>query len=663
MQILKEFGIYTKEETMNKNFKNIAIIFLLTLLGFTIITMMQKKPQDKVVPYSEFLKIVKGPASKKLALKIIDEEISGSYIDSRIDELSKALVTFKTVIPYNDPQLIPLLEERGISFEGEKPEDNIILKSLIGIIPWILVIGVVWFFMIRQLQNTGNRALSFGKSKAKLVGDSKEKVTFLDIAGIEEAKQELEEIIEFLKEPKKFQSIGAKIPRGVLLIGPPGTGKTLLAKAVAGEASVPFFSISGSDFVEMFVGVGASRVRDLFDQGKKNAPCIIFVDEIDAVGRLRGAGLGGGHDEREQTLNQILVELDGFEANDGVIMIAATNRPDVLDPALLRPGRFDRQVIVDIPDIRGREAILGVHSRKTPLSKNVNLKVIARGTPGFTGADLANLINESALLAARKNKKRISMEELEEAKDKVLMGPQRKSLIISDSEKEIIAVHESGHTIVGSLLPNAEPVHKVTIIPRGRALGLTQHLPEEDRILHNRSYYLDLIAVLYGGKVAEEIKFGETTTGASNDLERASNVARKMVTEWGMSDKIGSIRYSDSNDQIFIGREIAKHKNYSEATAIAIDGEIKAILDVCYKKAQNLINKNKKKWEGLARGLLDRETLDANDINAIIKGKSLPPLKTASSKNGDSSGSPVSKKRDSRTEKKIGVLKPQPSAS
>jgi cell division protease FtsH len=643
---------------MNKNFKNIALIFLLTLLGFTIITMMQKKPEEKAIPYSEFLKIVKEPAYKDIDLKIIGKEIIGTYIDTKRGDRGEALI-FKTFIPYNDPQLIPILEKRGIAFKGEKPEDNMILKSLIGIIPWILVIGIVWFFMIRQLQNTGNRALSFGKSRAKLAGESKRKITFLDIAGVEEAKEELQEVIEFLKEPKKFQSIGAKIPRGVLLVGPPGTGKTLLARAVAGEAGVPFFSISGSDFVEMFVGVGASRVRDLFDQGKTKAPCIIFIDEIDAVGRLRGAGLGGGHDEREQTLNQILVEMDGFETNDGVIIIAATNRPDVLDPALLRPGRFDRQVVVDIPDIRGREAILNVHIKEIPLSQDVVLKVIARGTPGFTGADLANLVNEAALLAARKNKKRVNMEEFEEAKDKVLMGPQRLSMIISDAEKEIIAFHEAGHAVLGFLMPHAEPVHKVTIIPRGRALGLTQHLPEVDRMLHNRSYYLTLITVLYGGKIAEEIKFGETTTGAANDLERASTIARKMVTEWGMSEKLGSIRFIEGNDQIFIGREIARHKNYSEATAIAIDTEIKIVLDSCYKNAQNLIKKNKKKWEAIAQGLLERETLDGNDLKLLVKGKTLPPIKGGDSQKPDSDKKISENKKD----KEIGVLKPQPTVS
>lgn len=616
---------------MNKNFKNIALLFFIILLGFVILSLVQKKTDQKSIPYSQFLQIIQDSQYKDIDLKIVDKEISGTYIISR----DKPPVAFKTFIPYNDPRLIPLLEKRGITFKGEKEDENVILKSLISIIPWILIIGIVWFFMIRQLQSTGNRALSFGKSRAKLMNESKKKVTFEDIAGVKEAKEELEEIIEFLKEPKKFQGIGAKIPRGVLLVGPPGTGKTLLARAVAGEAGVPFFSISGSDFVEMFVGVGASRVRDLFDQGKKSAPCIIFIDEIDAVGRLRGAGLGGGHDEREQTLNQILVEMDGFETNDGVIIIAATNRPDVLDPALLRPGRFDRQVVVDIPDIGGREKILEVHAKKTPLSKDVDLHVIARGTPGFSGADLANLVNEAALLAARRDKKRIGMEEMEEAKDKVLMGPQRRSMIISPEEKELIAFHEAGHAIVGYLLPNAEPVHKVTIIPRGRALGLTVNLPEEDRILHNKSYYLDLLKVLYGGKVAEEIRYGDTTTGSSNDLERASNIARKMVTEWGMSERVGSISFAEGNDQVFIGRDFARQKHYSEATAELIDAEVKFILDGAYKATSSLIKKNKKRWETLASELLEKETLEAVDIKRIMENKELTPAKGRSAKEND----------------------------
>ena len=499
------------------------------------------------------------------------------------------------------------------------------LKGLLNFLPWLLFFGFIWFIMIRQIQSTGNKALSFGKSRAKLNPELKTKVTFEDVAGVNEAKVELQEIIEFLKDPKKFINIGARIPTGVLLMGPPGTGKTLLAKAIAGEAGVPFFSISGSDFVEMFVGVGASRVRDLFDQGKQSAPCIIFIDEIDAVGRLRGAGLGGGHDEREQTLNQLLVEMDGFETNEGVIIVAATNRPDVLDPALLRPGRFDRQVIVDTPDIKGREKILAVHTKKIPLSREVNLKTIARGTPGFTGADLANLVNEAALLTARKDKKRVGMEEMEEAKDKVLMGPERRSMLISDSEKKIIAYHEAGHTIMG-LLVGDDPVHKVTIIPRGRALGVTMQLPEEDRHIHTKEHWLNQIKILYGGRIAEEIIFNQTSTGASNDIERASDIARRMVCEWGMSERLGPLTFGKKNEQIFLGREISQHRDYSETTAEMIDEEVKMIIDSSRSEAKDIIEKNLDRFKEIAGYLIERETLDGEEIRMIMKGEKLPPL-------------------------------------
>ncbi|HNX60399.1 MAG TPA: ATP-dependent zinc metalloprotease FtsH, partial [Spirochaetota bacterium] len=471
--------------------------------------------------------------------------------------------------------------------------------------PWLIFFAFIWFIMMRQVQSTGSKAMSFGKSRAKLHAEMKNKVTFSDVAGVDEAKEELSEIIDFLKDPKKFSAIGAKIPKGVLLMGPPGTGKTLLARAIAGEAGVPFFSISGSDFVEMFVGVGASRVRDLFEQGKKNAPCLVFIDEIDAVGRLRGAGLGGGHDEREQTLNQLLVEMDGFESNEGVIIIAATNRPDVLDPALLRPGRFDRQVVVDTPDIKGREKILAVHSRKIPLVKDVNLKTIARGTPGFTGADLANLVNEAALLAARRNKKRVTMVEMEEAKDKVMMGPERRSMIISDSEKKIVAYHEAGHTMLGLVLAKDDTVHKVTIIPRGRALGLTMNLPKEEKRLHSKQYWLDRIVILFGGHVAEKIKFNETTTGSSNDIERATAIARSMVCEWGMSDKMGPLSFGKKDEQIFLGREMATHKNYSEATAVEIDTEIRMIVDSSYKRALTLLRDHLQNLHDLSECLIE----------------------------------------------------------
>ncbi len=484
--------------------------------------------------------------------------------------------------------------------------------------PLLFIIGI-WVFMLRQMQSGGNKALSFGKSRAKLLNNQQKRVTFKDVAGVEEAKEELQEIIEFLKEPQKFQKLGGRIPKGVLMMGPPGTGKTLLARAIAGEANVPFFSISGSDFVEMFVGVGASRVRDLFEQGKKNAPCIVFIDEIDAVGRHRGAGLGGGHDEREQTLNQLLVEMDGFESNDGVILIASTNRPDVLDPALLRPGRFDRRVVVSRPDVRGREGILKVHTRKIPLGEDVDISVIARGTPGFTGADLANLVNEAALNAARYNKKLVAMADFELAKDKVLMGAERKSMVISNEEKRVTAYHEAGHTLVGLKVPNADPVHKVTIIPRGMALGLTQQLPEGDRHNYSEEYLLGQIAILMGGRIAEETFLGGITTGASNDIERATELARAMVCEYGMSE-MGPLTFGKKEEQIFLGREIAQHRDFSEDTAIKIDNQVKQIVTTQYQRARNIIEENRDAMVRLSECLLERETLDAVEIRRIVAG-------------------------------------------
>jgi cell division protease FtsH len=491
-------------------------------------------------------------------------------------------------------------------------------NMLVMYAPFILIIAF-WIFMIRQMQSGGNKALSFGKSRAKLLSNQQKRVTFKDVAGVEEAKEELQEIIEFLKEPQKFQKLGGRIPKGVLMMGPPGTGKTLLARAIAGEANVPFFSISGSDFVEMFVGVGASRVRDLFEQGKKNAPCIIFIDEIDAVGRHRGAGLGGGHDEREQTLNQLLVEMDGFESNDGVILIASTNRPDVLDPALLRPGRFDRRVIVNRPDVKGREGILAVHTRKIPLGEDVDISVIARGTPGFTGADLANLVNEAALNAARYNKKVVAMHDFEWAKDKVLMGSERKSAVMSDEEKKTTAYHEAGHTIVGLKVPNADPVHKVTIIPRGMALGLTQQLPEGDRYTHTREYIEGSIAILMGGRLAEEIFLSKITTGASNDIERATELSRRMVCEFGMSN-LGPLTFGKKEEQIFLGREIAQHQDYSEDTAIKIDQEVKRIVMEQYERARQIILDHKDALDRLAQALLANETLDSVQIRRVVAG-------------------------------------------
>ncbi len=493
-----------------------------------------------------------------------------------------------------------------------------ILNILLLYAPMLLILGV-WIFMLRQVQSGGNKALSFGKSRAKLLNTQQKRVTFKDVAGVTEAKEELQEIIEFLKEPQKFQKLGGRIPKGVLMVGAPGTGKTLLARAVAGEANVPFFSISGSDFVEMFVGVGASRVRDLFEQGKKNAPCIIFIDEIDAVGRHRGAGLGGGHDEREQTLNQLLVEMDGFESSDGVIIMASTNRPDVLDPALLRPGRFDRRVVVSRPDVRGREGILKVHTRKIPLGEDVDITVVARGTPGFTGADLANLVNEAALNAARYNKKVVSMSDFELAKDKVLMGPERKSMVISESEKKITAYHEAGHTLVGLKVPNADPIHKVTIIPRGMALGLTQQLPEGDRHSYTQEYLLGQIAIFMGGRIAEDIFLGSITTGASNDLERATELARSMVCEYGMSG-LGPLTFGKKEEQIFLGREISQHRDYSEGTAIRIDAEVNTIVQGQYDRAYKIISENRDIMERLTHALLERETLDSVQIRRLVAG-------------------------------------------
>ena len=520
-----------------------------------------------------------------------------------------------------------LWKEKGINYSFDK-QSNEWLNILVGFLPWILIIAI-WVIIMRRMQGQsgGTRGIfSFGKSKAKLMTRAEQKVTFRDVAGADEAKVELQEIIEFLKEPTKFQKLGGKIPRGVLLLGPPGTGKTLLARAVAGEAGVPFYSISGADFVEMFVGVGASRVRDLFDTGKKNAPCIIFIDEIDAVGRHRGAGLGGGHDEREQTLNQLLVEMDGFEQNSGVIIIAATNRPDVLDPALLRPGRFDRQVVVDRPDVKGREGIFKVHTRNIPLDEKVNLEVLAKGTPGLAGADLANLVNEAALLAARKNKKKVEMTDFEEAKDKVMMGMERKSLIISEEEKKTTAYHEIGHVLVARMIPEADPVHKVTIIPRGRALGVTSYLPIDEKHTYSKEYLEAIITYALGGRAAEKLVFDHYTTGAGNDIEKATNIARKMVCEWGMSDKMGPMSYGAKEEEIFLGREIQKHRDYSEKTAIEIDDEIRGIVNNSMHRAENILKNNIDLLHRLSKELLEREILDSEEIERIIKGEELPPM-------------------------------------
>ena len=600
---------------MSPFFKNLAlwlVIGLIMVLVFNIFN--QSQPMQKELIFSDFMaKVEHG--------EVTDVTIRGSDITGRLSDSS----AFRTYTP-DDKDMIGLLRKQGVKISAKPAEGNPwYIQALFSWLPMLLFIGV-WIFFMRQMQGGGAKALSFGKSRARLLSDKQNKVTFADVAGVDEAKEELQEIIEFLKDPQKFQKLGGRIPKGVLLMGPPGTGKTLLARAIAGEANVPFFSISGSDFVEMFVGVGASRVRDLFEQGKKNAPCIIFMDEIDAVGRHRGAGLGGGHDEREQTLNQLLVEMDGFESNDGVILIAATNRPDVLDPALLRPGRFDRQVVVARPDVKGREGILKVHTKKIPLGPDVDLLVLARGTPGFSGADLANLVNEAALFAARANKKLVEMSDFENSKDKVLMGVERKSLVISPKERKVTAYHEAGHALVAKLLPGTDPIHKVTIIPRGRALGVTQQLPSEDKHNFSKEYLLNDIAILYGGRIAEEVVFGsqEITTGAMNDLERATEIARKMVCEWGMSERMGPLQFGKREEMIFLGREIAQHQDYSEQTAMEIDREVRRIVMENYERAKGLIQYRLETLHGLAEALLEREVLDGPEIDTIVKGTSSP---------------------------------------
>ncbi|PIQ09071.1 MAG: cell division protein FtsH [Ignavibacteriales bacterium CG18_big_fil_WC_8_21_14_2_50_31_20] len=566
--------------------------------------------------------------------KIIKDETNNYVLEGKLKE--KEFINNQNIEKFRVTLVEPIIQdqvkiwkERGIKYTFVK-ESNEWMTLLFGLVPWILIIGV-WVLFMRRMQGGGaggqKGIFSFGKSKAKLISESQTKVTFNDVAGADEAKQELEEVIEFLKEPTKFQKLGGKIPRGVLLLGPPGTGKTLLARAVAGEAGVPFFSISGADFVEMFVGVGASRVRDLFEQGKKNAPCIVFIDEIDAVGRQRGAGLGGGHDEREQTLNALLVEMDGFEQNSGVIIIAATNRPDVLDPALLRPGRFDRQVVVDRPDVKGREGILKVHTRKTPLDESVKLKTLAKGTPGLSGAELANLVNEAALSAARKNKTTIDMTDFEDAKDKIMMGMERKSLIISEKEKNITAYHEIGHVLVALKTPQADPVHKVTIIPRGRALGVTTYLPVDEKHTYSKEYLEGIITYALGGRAAEKIVFNNFTTGAGNDIEKATGIARKMVCEWGMSEKMGPIAYGSKQEELFLGREVTKHQEFSENTSQEIDAEVKIIVMEAMARAENILVENMDVLHRLSKELLEREILDADEINKIINGEELPPLK------------------------------------
>lgn len=593
---------------MNRFFKNVTFYLLIIIVAIWMIDYYSASTVSKTdITYSAFMKHVQQDEVKQVT--IVDNVISGKLKDGK---------DFSTVAPSGD-SLIPTLRARDIEIKAELPPQppwwTTILSSLL---PMLLIVGI-WFMLMQQSQGGGGRVMNFGKSRARRYDEDNIKITFKDVAGADEAKQELEEVVEFLKHPKKYNDLGAKIPKGVLLYGPPGTGKTLLAKAVAGEAGVPFFSISGSDFVEMFVGVGASRVRDLFEQAKKSAPCIVFIDEIDAVGRQRGAGLGGGHDEREQTLNQLLVEMDGFGANEGIIMIAATNRPDILDPALLRPGRFDRQIVVDRPDIKGRQEILKVHVKGKPISPEVELGVIARRTPGFTGADLSNLVNEAALMAARKNKNKIDMPEMEEAAERVIMGPERRSRVISDKEKRLTAYHEGGHTLVGMLLDNTDPVHKVTIIPRGRAGGYTLSLPKEDRYYATRSEMLDELKVLLGGRVAEALVLKEISSGASNDLQRATSLARQMICEYGMSPELGPMTFGHRQDQVFLGRDIGRDKDYSEEVAAKIDKEIRKFIDEAYQKTESLLNENMDKLHLIADALIERETLEGEEIDQLMK--------------------------------------------
>ena len=603
---------------MNSTLKSVLFWLVLFVVGVVIWNVSTQFQQtDQPTSFSEFMAAVEAGGIERVV--ITGQEVSG---------VERGGEPFRTYAPSQYEGLVNRLIESGVVVQAEEPTVSPWASLLYSWAPFLLLIGF-WVFFMRQMQSGGNKALSFGKSKAKLSSSTQKKVTFKDVAGVDEAKEDLQEIIEFLREPQKFQKLGGRIPKGVLLMGAPGTGKTLLARAVAGEANVPFFSISGSDFVEMFVGVGASRVRDLFEQGKKNAPCIVFIDEIDAVGRHRGAGLGGGHDEREQTLNQLLVEMDGFESNEGVILVAATNRPDVLDPALLRPGRFDRRIMVNRPDVKGREGILGVHTRKIPLSDDVELPVLARGSAGFSGADLASLVNEAALNAARYNQKVVRMHDFEFAKDKVLMGSERRSMIISDAEKRITAIHEAGHALLAVLLPHADPIHKVTIIPRGMALGLTQQLPVDEKHNYSREYLNDQIAILLGGRIAEEITLDSLTTGAGNDLERSTDLARRMVCEWGMSDGMGPLTFGKKEEQIFLGREIAQHQDYSEDTALKIDHEVKRCVTQNYDRAHDVLVEHKDELVNVADALLAREVLDATQVRRLAVGLPLEELAAA----------------------------------
>ncbi|MBI1741148.1 MAG: ATP-dependent metallopeptidase FtsH/Yme1/Tma family protein [Acidobacteriales bacterium] len=611
---------------MNSTVKTVlfwAVIIVSAFLLWQVVRTGSNSQKDKEINLSQFWSDVNQGNVREVT--IAGQEVRGKYKNDNSG--------FHLSIPLNYSDIYKPLLEKGVNINVKDISNGTWPSWILNLAPLVLL-AALWFFMIRQMQTGGNKALSFGKSRARLLSMQQKKVTFKDVAGVDEAKEELREIIEFLREAQKFQKLGGRIPKGVLLVGAPGTGKTLLARAVAGEANVPFFSISGSDFVEMFVGVGASRVRDLFEQGKKNAPCIVFIDEIDAVGRHRGAGLGGGHDEREQTLNQLLVEMDGFESNEGVILMAATNRPDVLDPALLRPGRFDRRVVVNRPDVRGREEILRVHTRKIPLADDVELFVLARGTPGFSGADLANMVNEAALAAARQNRKAVLMYDFEVAKDKVLMGVERKSLLLSDEEKKNTAYHEAGHALVAAKMPYSDPVHKVTIIPRGMALGLTMQLPTDDRHNYYKNYLDTQIAILMGGRLAEELFLNCMSTGAGNDIERATELARKMVCEWGMSE-LGPVTFGKKEEQIFLGREIAQHRDYSEATAIQIDEEVRKMVSGGYNTAKQILSDNRDTLVRIAKALIEREVLDASEVKMLVEGQDLPPIKPLPAKTDD----------------------------
>ncbi len=633
----------------NRSYKNIIFWIAAGVIIVMLWSLLQSPSLVKrEVNFSQFMNDIE--ANRIEEVTITGSQVKGKYRDGE---------TFKTVVPSQYDDLVKVLREHQVAITVKDANRSPWFSYLTWLFP-ILLLVLFWVFFMRQMQAGGNKALSFGKSRARLFSGTQKKMTFKDVAGVQEAKEELKEIIDFLKDPQRFQKLGGRIPKGVLLVGAPGTGKTLLARAVAGEADVPFFSISGSDFVEMFVGVGASRVRDLFDQGKKHAPCLIFIDEIDAVGRQRGAGLGGGHDEREQTLNQLLVEMDGFDSNEGIILIAATNRPDILDSALLRPGRFDRRIVVNMPDVKGREEILLVHVRKIPLDKGVDLKVLARSTPGFSGADLANIVNEAALLAARYGQNAVTMKDMETAKDKVLMGVERKSMIISEEEKKSTAYHEAGHALIAALIPEADPIHKVTIIPRGMALGVTQQLPLDDRYTYSKDYLEAQLSVLLAGRIAEILLLGKTTTGAANDFEKATEIARKMVCQWGMSE-LGPLTFGERDDLIFLGRDLAMNKNFSERTAERIDEEVKKIIAKCYTRAQELLEKNKKKLLKIAKALLEKEVLDSDEIGKIASLKKSLRAKAAAepkAKTPPAPASPVEKKTGDTPESKEKEIKP-----